>query len=109
MEDIITNASAFADLGATGIIVAVVLWIVTTFGEDIRAIVKSIPERKAKRDQIIENNTAALNLVTEALHNNTEVLKSVEAERAEQKILIEKHDEKSTLQFTHLHDAIKNR
>ncbi|MEG0768086.1 MAG: hypothetical protein RR482_10245 [Clostridia bacterium] len=76
------------------------------FGPSIRELIKGIPSRRSKSDQIVENCTEALHLCRAALDNNTEALRDNKEDRDTTTAILIEHDKKSEIRFQNQSDAL---
>ena len=92
MDAFLNSPEAMKELGFFWTFIALVVASCIYFGPDIKALIKGIPARRSKSDQMTENNT-------EALRSNKEDRDTTTA------ILIE-HDRKSEIRFEHQNETL---
>ncbi|MCG4515346.1 hypothetical protein [Eggerthella lenta] len=92
MDAFLNSPEAMKELGFFWTFIALVVASRIYFGPDIKALIKGIPARRSKSDQMTENNT-------EALRSNKEDRDTTTA------ILIE-HDRKSEIRFEHQNETL---
>lgn len=106
MDDFIKSLSSVQDFGIAGLVLLFAYWTMRYFGDDIRSFIASYPARKKRHEQLIENNTAALNLCTAALENNTAVIQRFERDNNKLESIIREHDSTSSLRFESQKEAL---
>lgn len=106
MESFLGNPEAMKELGFFWTFIACIIAACIYFGPSIKALIKGIPDRRSKSDQIAANCTEALHLCRAALDNNTEALRDNKEDRDTTTAILIEHDRKSEIRFEHQNEAL---
>lgn len=106
MDAFLNSPEAMKELGFFWTFIALVVASCIYFGPDIKALIKGIPARRSKSDQMTENNTEALHLCRAALDNNTEAMRSNKEDRDTTTAILIEHDRKSEIRFEHQNETL---
>ena len=106
MEALLNDPNAMKDAGFFWTFIFCTIAACIYFGPTIKDLIKSIPDRRSKSDQIAANCTEALHLCRAALDNNTEALRDNKEDRDTTTAILIEHDRKSEIRFQHQSEAL---
>lgn len=99
IEKLIENPDVIRELGFSGIFVVALLASCVYFAPIIKKYLEAKITGSVRIEQIIDNNTAALHTIGEALRSNADALRENCDERDTATAIIREHDRASDLRF----------
>lgn len=106
MEAFFSDPNAMREVGFFWTFIACLIGACFYFGPSVKTLIKGIPARRIKSDQVVENCTEALHLCRAALDNNTGALRDNKEDRDTTTAILIEHDRKSEIRFEHQNETL---